>query len=91
MTPEREIGYQISNVAWHKLDGYKELWKKAPIETKVEIINEQGKIAVEHRLPTIDDKKRWLAEFSEYLEKYEMDVIPSNFIEPFLTETALSA
>ena len=57
MTKQKEIGYEIGNVAWHNLDGYQELWNKADFETKEKIVNEQGRLAVELSTPVVS--KRW--------------------------------
>lgn len=57
MTKQKEIGYEVGNVAWHNLDGYQELWNKADFETKEKIVNEQGRLAIELSIPVVC--KRW--------------------------------
>jgi len=57
MTKQKEIGYEVGNVAWHNLDGYQELWNKADFETKEKIVNEQGRLAIELSIPVVS--KRW--------------------------------
>lgn len=56
MTKQKEIGYEVGNVAWHNLDGYQELWNKADFETKEKIVNEQGRLAIELSIDAIIDK-----------------------------------
>jgi hypothetical protein len=57
MTKQKEIGYEVGNVAWHNLDGYQELWNKADFEIKEKIVNEQGRLAIELSIPVFS--KRW--------------------------------
>lgn len=57
MTKQKEIGYEIGNVAWHNLEGYEELWRKADFDTKEHIVNEQGRLAIKLAIPIVS--KRW--------------------------------
>jgi len=56
MTKQKEIGYEVGNVAWHNLDGYQELWNKADFETKEKIVNEQGRLAIELSIPVVSKR-----------------------------------
>jgi len=39
MIKEKELGYKLSDVIWHNLEGYQEIWNKADFDTKEKIIN----------------------------------------------------
>ena len=56
MTKQKEIGYEVGNVAWHNLDGYKELWNKADFDTKEHIVNEQGRLAIKLAIPLVSNR-----------------------------------
>lgn len=53
MTRQKELGYELGNVLWHNLEGYKELWNKAEFDTKEKIINELGELAIKLTIPAV--------------------------------------
>jgi len=53
MIKEKELGYKLSDVIWHNLEGYQEIWNKADFDTKEKIINELGRLAIELIIPKL--------------------------------------
>lgn len=47
MEKHKEIGYELGNVYWHNLDGFKEIWDNNDTETKDNCVNTIGKLALE--------------------------------------------
>ncbi len=48
MTEQKEIGYEVNNVAYNNLNGYSDLWNKTDSKIKDYIVNEQGRIVLEN-------------------------------------------
>jgi len=67
MTKQKEIGYEICNVAWHNLDGYKELWNKADFDTKELIVNEQGRLAIKLATPLFSSRFNYKSFITGYM------------------------
>lgn len=44
MTKEKQRAYDILDIMWTDLDGFKEIWNKADFNTKENIVNSIGKI-----------------------------------------------
>lgn len=57
MTEEQEIGYEITNVAYHNLEGFAELWNKTEADTKDLVVEENGRVAIKLAVPVVS--KRW--------------------------------
>lgn len=57
MTQEEKIGYEITNVAYHNLEGFSELWKRTEADTKDLVVEESGRVAIKLAIPIVD--KRW--------------------------------
>ena len=58
MTQEKEIGYEITNVAYHNLEGFSELWNRTEADTKDLVVEENGRVAIKLAIPIIS--KRWM-------------------------------
>lgn len=59
MTQEKEIGYEITNVAYHNLEGFAELWKRTEVDTKDLIVEENGRVAIELAMPIISKRRTY--------------------------------
>ena len=57
MKQEKEIGYEITNVAYHNLEGFAELWNRTEADTKDLVVEENGRLAIKLAIPIVN--KRW--------------------------------
>lgn len=87
MTKQKEIGYDVGNVAWHNLPGFEELWNKADFDTKELIVNEQGRIAFEKVLEHTGTNRDILTKFAIFiLNNLKTGTSAQILVEEFLTD-----
>ena len=46
MERHKEIGYDLCDIYWHNIDGFKNLWNNTDIKTKDKCVNGIGKLAL---------------------------------------------
>ena len=84
MTKQKEIGYEIGNVAWHNLKGYEELWRKTDFDTKEHIVNEQGRLAIKLAIPLVSNQRELLTQFAVFMTKnIECGKTPAGLVNDF--------
>lgn len=87
MTKQKEIGYEVGNVAWRNLKGYQELWNKADFETKEQIVNEQGRVAIDLVASLVNNQRDLLTKFAIYMTKnLERGKTPATLVDDFYKE-----
>lgn len=84
MTKQKEIGYEIGNIAWHNLEGYEELWRKADFDTKEHIVNEQGRLAIKLAIPLVSNQRELLTQFAVFMvNNIESGKTPASLVNEF--------
>ena len=81
MNKQKEIGYEISNIMWHHLPGFKELWNKTDFDVKEYIVKEQGRVAIEQ---VIESQRGFLTKFAIFVtNNIHRGCTPASLVEDF--------
>lgn len=88
MRKEKALAYDLTNILWHNMPGYKELWNKTDCDTKDKLLEDLGDLA--YKLLTTDEpcekdcRLNHCGEVGhkEEKEKYDLPFFEEDFMFP---------